>query len=357
MTTILIIEDEDAVRHNLEDLLTGEGYNTLTATNGSEGYEIAVLNEPDLILSDIRMPQLDGLQLLEKLQKNPVTRLIPFIFLTARVEMKDLREGMSMGADDYIMKPFKIDDVLNAINSRLRKKENYLAIVNEFKNVLMKRVPHELRTPLVGILGMTGILCDDIENISKEDIKEIAERIQKSGNRLHRRIEKFLTYTELLDRSRTGDVNSYEYEIVPEELSKKLLEKAELFRRKNDLSVYFEKALLKIDSQNFEILINELSENSFKFTGCGSAVSVNGESGGDNYKIKISDSGINGRGINIDDIKAFNKFGKKELTEEGMGMGLAIVKKIIDLHKGYLKFEKGDAGSGILEVGIPLKKV
>ena len=327
MTTILVIEDEEAVRHNLEDLLTAEGYITLSAKNGIEGYETAILNEPDLILSDIRMPRMDGLELLEKLQKNPVTSLIPFIFLTARVEMKDLRKGMVLGADDYIMKPFKIDDVLDAINSRLRKKENYLATVKEFKDVLMKRVPHELRTPLVGILGMTGILCDDFENISKEDIKEIAERIKRSGIRLHRRIEKFLTYTELLDRSQAGVVYPYEYEIVPEILTERLFKTSELYGRKNDLSISFEKGRLKIDSQNFDILLNELTENSFKFTESGSIISVEGECSGQNYKIKISDAGINDRKINFENIKAFNKFGKENLTEEGMGMGLAIEKK------------------------------
>ncbi len=182
MITILIVEDEEGLRHNLAELLKEEGFSVIEAENGLVGYEKAKVIEPDLILSDIRMPKLDGYDLLKKLQENPVTAVIPFIFLTARVEMQDLRQGMVLGADDYITKPFKAVDVLNAINSRLKKKDNYLSIVKEFKTILMKRVPHELRTPLVGILGLSSILCDDFDNLPKEDVKEIAERIQYSGN-------------------------------------------------------------------------------------------------------------------------------------------------------------------------------
>ena len=121
MRTILVIEDEHSVRVNLVELLESEGYNVLSAKNGEEGYTTAITCEPDLILSDIRMPVLNGIELLKKLQLNISTAMIPFIFLTAKTEMQDMREGMANGADDYIAKPFQIDDVLNAISSRLKK--------------------------------------------------------------------------------------------------------------------------------------------------------------------------------------------------------------------------------------------
>ncbi len=118
---ILTIEDDIDLLKNLETILTEEGYQTITANNGYDGIELAKKNEPDLIICDIAMPGIDGYQVLEQLSKDKVTRLIPFIFLTAKVEKEDIRKGMQLGADDYIFKPFTLDDLLNAISTRLKR--------------------------------------------------------------------------------------------------------------------------------------------------------------------------------------------------------------------------------------------
>ena len=203
MYTILIVEDESDVRENLKDLLETEGYNALTANDGAEGYEKAMEYLPDLILSDIRMPNINGFQLLELLQKEKDTSQIPFIFLTAKIEMGDLRKGMNLGADDYIIKPFRIQELLNVINLRLRKKENNNESVIDFKKQLITRVPHELRTPLVGIIGFSDMLANEEFDLSPDDIKKMAGVINKSGKRLHKRIEKFCAHPVFLCGSTT----------------------------------------------------------------------------------------------------------------------------------------------------------
>lgn len=359
MKTILIIEDEQNVRINLAELLEYEGYNVLSAKNGQEGYTMAISYEPDLILSDIRMPVLNGIDLLKKLQNNITTAMIPFIFLTAKTEMQDMREGMANGADDYIVKPFQIDDVLNAIDSRLKKRDNYLSVIKEFRNTLMKRVPHELRTPLVGILGISGIIKENLESLSKEELFDMAEIINKSGRRLHRRIEKFLTYMELLPQSNldnTGEVNN-KFIIDSENLSHQLSNKANEFSRDEDLSIQFEKGELGIIECHFEILINELVENSLKFSPKGSLISIVGKSNGKYYITQIIDSGKEIGNIKVDEIRIFNQFQKNSLTEEGLGFGLSIVKKIIDFSGGYLDFRRENDVSNVVEFGIPLANI
>lgn len=356
MNKILIVEDEDAVRGNLEDLLKAEGFGTLAAKNGLEGYKTAMRLEPDLIISDIRMPQMDGFELLEKLQENPVTRLIPFIFLTARADFKDLRKGMTAGADDYIMKPYQIDDVLSAINLRLKKKDNYLAIVKEFKEVLMKRIPHELRTPLVGILGLSDFLYEDVDEIPKDEIKVIAESIKFSGKRLHRRIEKFLTYTELLDQSQDKKNESIKtgFELEPNEISSKLLNKADEFHRRGDLSISIEKAMILTDCNAFYTMLIELTENSLKFSEKGTPIVISGVKKINYYEIKVIDKCACCGKILPEKIQAFNKFGKEDLTDEGIGMGLAIVKKIIELCEGEISFNNPDSETHSIEIKLKL---
>jgi len=120
---VLIIEDNNDIRENVVEILELANYQVFEANNGKTGVDLAIKNLPDVILCDIMMPELDGYGVLYLLNKNPETANIPFIFLTAKAERLDLRKGMEMGADDYLTKPFDDMDLLNAIETRLKKKQ------------------------------------------------------------------------------------------------------------------------------------------------------------------------------------------------------------------------------------------
>ena len=123
MKKILIIEDNTEVRENLSEILSLSGYQTVTAENGKVGIEKALSDLPDLVLCDVMMPELDGFGVLHILSKQANTADIPFIFLTAKAEKDDFRKGMSLGADDYIVKPFDDTVLLQTIETRLKKNE------------------------------------------------------------------------------------------------------------------------------------------------------------------------------------------------------------------------------------------
>ncbi|MGY5851022.1 response regulator [Salegentibacter sp. F14] len=123
MKKILIIEDDKILRENTRELLEIENYRVFTAENGKEGLKAAKEYKPDLIISDILMPVMDGYELLKRLYQDKETRDIPFIFLSAKSEVEDIRFGMNMGADDYLTKPFHERDLLMAISTRLSKHE------------------------------------------------------------------------------------------------------------------------------------------------------------------------------------------------------------------------------------------
>jgi CRP-like cAMP-binding protein len=123
MKKVLVIEDNQGIRENTAEFLELSNYHVYMAANGKEGVELALAVRPDLILCDIMMPELDGYGVLHMVQKNPELQEIPFIFLTAKTEQSEIRKGMSLGADDYIPKPFDPTDLLNAIESRLKKAE------------------------------------------------------------------------------------------------------------------------------------------------------------------------------------------------------------------------------------------
>jgi DNA-binding NarL/FixJ family response regulator len=121
MKKILVIEDEAETRDNLVLMLDMEGFKALSAPNGRKGVAVAKKELPDVILCDVSMPELDGHGVLEALRADEATVSIPFIFLTARGDKKDLRAGMNLGADDYLTKPASAEEVLAAIHARLER--------------------------------------------------------------------------------------------------------------------------------------------------------------------------------------------------------------------------------------------
>ncbi|MFM7573525.1 MAG: putative bifunctional diguanylate cyclase/phosphodiesterase [Snowella sp.] len=158
MTTILIIEDEAAIRELISELLILEGFDVAEAVNGREGIAIAQSVLPDLIICDVMMPEIDGHGVLQALQKNPQTVTIPFIFLTAKGTRQDVRYAMNLGADDYLIKPFANDELLEVIQIRLKKKEiinqQYIEKLEENKEKISHLLYHDLLTNLPNQLSL-----------------------------------------------------------------------------------------------------------------------------------------------------------------------------------------------------------
>lgn len=131
MKKILVIEDNFDIRENICETLELSGYKTFQAPNGKSGIEAAQNHYPDLIICDIMMPEMDGYEVLSILSKDVKTTGIPFIFLTAKAEKADFRKGLSLGADDYITKPFREDELLNAVQLRLQKIDNFRQLIEQ----------------------------------------------------------------------------------------------------------------------------------------------------------------------------------------------------------------------------------
>ena len=131
MKKILVIEDDPEMRRNLATVLRFENYQPITAETGRRGIELARSQNPDLILCDVMMPEMDGYGVLQALREDNRLALIPFIFLTAKGEKEDVRSGMNLGADDYLTKPVPKADLLNAIEARLLRSEQQAS--REFK--------------------------------------------------------------------------------------------------------------------------------------------------------------------------------------------------------------------------------
>jgi CheY-like chemotaxis protein len=156
---------------------------------------------PDLVVCDVMMPGKDGFEVLAELRAHPSLSHLPFLFLTARADRGSLRKGMELGAEDYITKPFSRTEMLAAVRTRLDRAESlastYRRQLGTLRNTLSRALPHELLTPLNGILGLSGILVTEYETLQRGDMLDIAKGISDSGETLHRLVRRFLCYAEM----------------------------------------------------------------------------------------------------------------------------------------------------------------
>lgn len=188
MKRILVIEDEPEMRRNIAALLRYREYEPIEAENGRKGVELARRQKPDLILCDVMMPELDGYGVLRALQHDAALALIPFIFLTAKGDKDDLRGGMNLGADDYLTKPVANNDLVNAIEARLRRSEvqahrEFKPDFSSFEPLLtLGLTPRAAETLLWLSQGKTNPDIATILSISESTVKKhVQEIFEKLG--------------------------------------------------------------------------------------------------------------------------------------------------------------------------------
>lgn len=174
---ILIVEDEQVLRENLCELLSMEGYEIRSAGNGIEGLKVLSNFIPDLILCDIKMSDMDGYEFIKSLRQSSVFVNIPFIYLSAKVEREDIRLGMNLGADDYLLKPFKRSDLLSAIDMRLKRKHELESGVREMYEEQNRKIKEEKEKFIQQIQALTKMEKKIVAAIADGlTTNEIAER-------------------------------------------------------------------------------------------------------------------------------------------------------------------------------------
>ncbi len=188
MSRVLIIEDEKNIRETIKEILELNDYEIAIAENGLIGIAKALQFKPDLIVCDVMMPEMDGFETLKNIRAINEISNTPFVFLTAKTETRDFREGMNSGADDFLNKPFNTQELLKVIQLRITKsnqaKELFIKEINNLKeevenlqnsiNKLSFNNSHVLRAPLLKILGLINYIIEDSEEKSQMDLNALS---------------------------------------------------------------------------------------------------------------------------------------------------------------------------------------
>lgn len=358
MTKILVVEDDPNLRAGVVQILELEGYEVFAAENGKIGLELAQKQLPDLILCDVMMPELDGYGLLQALRKDPATEAIPFIFITAKAAKEDLRQGMNLGADDYLTKPFETEELLEAISSRLERQFQVTKEVTKLRQNISMALPHELRTPLTAILGMAELLQVTGNSLNPEEVIDLGKNIYKSGLRLKRVIENYVLYAELITVDATQMKPELETPLThPNELvASASTSKAEEKNRPHDLVLKLgEEHPLWFSDEHLYKILTELVDNGLKFSQPGQPVTVSTRVEHAQWVLQVSDLGLGMTPEQIHDIGAYMQFDRDKHEQQGCGLGLAIVKHLAKLYDGDFEVESIPNNGTTVTVRLPIE--
>jgi signal transduction histidine kinase len=352
---ILIVDDEHSNQFLLEGLLNAHDYNTLTASSGEECLEILKTQLPDLILLDIMMPKMTGIEVLERIMKSEELKHIPVLMVSAKTSTDDVEESLGKGAIDYIKKPFDETELLARVRVgiRLKENENHLKDMVQQREEIVRIISHDLRSPFAAINGFAGILLND-ENLTgeqKQSLSFIIDSVQFSQDYFN----KLLSWTKLehnnIQLNKTRISVSKIINISGRILKKKATDKG--IRLINDID---EHIILNVDDTYFQQVINNLLNNAIKFTKNNGTIRCYYSINNAGIEVVVSDSGI-GMPENVTPDMLFKtdivKSRRGTGGEKGTGLGLGICKKILDAHGFDITFRKNEQGGTDFIILIP----
>ncbi len=363
---ILVVEDDLALLEGIRELLEISGYDVLTAANGREAIEKLDQARPDLIVSDIMMPEMDGYAFHAEVRKRQDLIAVPFIFLTARGEKMDIRRGKSVGADDYITKPFDDEDLLVAIESKLSRWAGLRRYreeeISDLKHRILLTLSHEFRTPLTYIINYADMLNMGDPSVTEDDFREFMDGIRRGARRLNKLVEDFLILVEL----ETGEaVEAYLYRRQPiDDTSAWLRVVARRFQSRADarglelkLDIPDGLPTLIADEAYLADALGRLIDNAIKFsTDTSQRVSIQARAEGDRLRVAVIDEG---RGIRADRLEelfdVFEQVDREYHEQQGTGSGLAICRGIVEIHGGEVGAESQEGKGSTFWILLPLR--
>ena len=347
MKKILVIDDEASLREMMLLVLRQRGFEVTEASDGESGIEQARKELPDLILCDVNMKRVGGYQTLSALRSEPATVSIPFILMTGLADQAGMRQGMELGADDYLSKPFTIDALYGAVDARLKKSQTVRQEaerkLSDLRDNICMMLPHELRTPLNGILAYGEILTQDAASLQPGEIAEMGQVISESGKRLQRLVENFVIYAQIellatdprhvATLSRKVTINAAKL------IEERARVQAAAANREDDLTLELADVPVPMSEDYLARVVDELTQNCFKFSQQGMKVCVSLSELAGSVSLVVADRG---RGFSTDQITrigAYMQFDRKVHEQQGSGLGLIITKRLIELHGGTLTIQ------------------
>jgi signal transduction histidine kinase len=363
---ILIVDDSAMARRQIQFFLKRDGFDVYEAKSGEEALWLINEVDPELVLMDVSMEGMDGMEACRRIKDEDGNRSLPVIFLSAKGEREEIVRGFKAGAIDYIVKPFHPAESLTRIRTHLRIKklaqlqEKHileLRQLNQTKDRILRVASHDLRNPLAAIAGLAEFLKAESDSMSDSQ-REIVDCIEDAGKSV------VSLLNELLDLS-SFDNGSLILEKEPLQLSELIrnlipLFRGDLERKQMQLALACDEPLPEIeaDRQHLRRVADNLISNAIKFTPPGGRITIRIRARKDELVLEVDDTGP---GIPENEASAlFKEFGKTSNLptggEKSTGLGLSICHRIVEAHAGRIGFENLPEGGVRFSVILPVQK-
>jgi len=343
---IMIVDDIPENLQVLGNILHKEGFDTSFAQNGIQALEIIAKILPDLILLDISMPEMDGFEVCEKLKQNELTQHIPVIFLTARSEDENMIHGFSLGAADYVTKPFSTQELLARVNAHLRIKlsndiinqqNEELKQLNNTKDKFFSIIAHDLKNPFAVLLSSAELLLLFLENNNLEKAKEKANMILNSSKKGHNLLQNLLDWAI----SQLGNLKMNLESIALKAIIDKtisVVENQAISKEIKLVNEINENILVLADDIIIQVVVRNLITNSIKYTPNLGTINIRADIIDNFAHISVLDSGIGMEQQTLDNLFRIDKKNTTKGTngETGTGLGLILCKEYIEKHGGKI---------------------
>lgn len=365
MTKIMVVEDNMTLLESIAFELEMRDYIVTQATDGQSAINQLeqMTNLPDVIVSDIAMPELDGYKLLELVRQNEAWKSIPLIFLTAFDSKNSIRIGKELGVDDYLVKPFEPDDLVIAVENKLKRKqvfhEEAERRLDDVRNELVNLISHELRTPLTAIYGSTDMLELSLSDVPDELTQKFLKLLRSGADRLHHLVERIVLQVQI----ESGRIHRmHEMMSKTEDLNTIVLNRAtRIAKNPNynaDISICLAPNPLPFHGieKYLQLIVDEILVNAIKFSHQDN-VSIDIEtSSSDGFaKLTVRDRG---RGIPEDQLDTvwgrFVQIDRDKHEQQGLGIGLFLIKELTELHGGYCEIASQLDQGTTITVALPL---
>jgi two-component system, sensor histidine kinase and response regulator len=353
---ILLAEDDALVRETLAAIIEHAGHQVTVAADGQEAWSTLQAGDFDLVISDIRMPRMGGFELFERMQQSASLATVPVIFLSALASEADVRQGMVLGASDYLTKPADPAELCRVVKTRLAQRTRLQGLLEERSLALTRYVPHELRTPLNGVMGYAELMLlthDEGRGLTREETRDFGQQILVSGKRLLRIADNLMLLLQLSEKGSRFPVGKdlHAWALASR---RQVQEIATEYGRRDDLVCSIEDGDLPVSSELLVAALVQLTDNAFKFSAPGLRVDVIGRRDQDDYLFEIRDSG---RGMSEEQIARqgpFVQHDRAKYEQQGLGLGLEIVRQICARYALGFKLTANPDGTGLItEIRIP----
>ncbi|NBC16415.1 MAG: response regulator [Bacteroidetes bacterium] len=347
MKKILVIEDDKLSLNVIMKTLRRAGYEAMGAASGSAGIKVAQDYKPDLIISDIMMEEMDGYEALAAIREQADTATIPFILMTGHASKQSMRHGMELGADDYLSKPFQVEELLAAVEARFEKQkavqEEMDTRLDELRSSISTKLPATIRQPLFAMMNVGEELRSQAAALTPAQIEDLGEKLHQAGNRLERMFDNFLMYNHLqviaADEQLAQQLREARSRSLKPLIEGEARKKAEHYGRRDDLQLNVQDGAVTIQRYYLVKLIEELLDNAFKYSSPGSPVRVTAAVREGTFILKIRDDGRGMTPEQVERVDAFNRSVAGIYQEDGIGLGLGIALRIATLYGGSVSID------------------